>query len=247
MLNHGIARLRTEFRPDENRSVVSYQFGKAPLQVHRPLYLARKNHPTVFFRSPSAGLLDGDIHEIEIDVADGATLELRTQAACLVYTGSSRQDVVIRLGHESKLCFCPQPFILTRGASFTQRLAVDMQESSGLLLKESWSAGRIAMGECWQFEQMDSSIQINVSGKPAYRDRWKLSPETLPADDALVAGGYNAYESLYLFGKEWGECPDVPDDGGRLKRQTEDSTGEAATSWSMNRGGNRVRRLLERR
>ncbi|MCA9802466.1 MAG: urease accessory protein UreD [Cyanobacteria bacterium HKST-UBA02] len=246
MLNHGIARLRTDFRPLENRSVVSYQFGKAPLQVHRPLYLNRSCHPTIFLRSPSAGLLDGDIHEIEIDVADGATLEVRTQAACLVYTGASRQEVLIKLGHGSKLCFCPQPFILTGGASFTQRLKVDMHESSGLLLKESWSAGRIAMGECWQFEQMDSSIQIDISGKMAYRDRWHLSPGAEPADDALVAGSYNAYESLYLFGKAWSECPDVPEDGGRLTLHSEDGTTGNSTSWSMDRGDNRVRRMLER-
>ncbi|MEZ4545615.1 MAG: urease accessory protein UreD [Cyanobacteriota/Melainabacteria group bacterium] len=147
--------------------MVSHQFGKAPLQVHCPLYLSRNNHPTVFLRSPSAGLLDGDRHEIEIDVADGATLEVRTQAACLVYTGSSRQDVVIKLGRDSKLCFCPQPFILTADSGLTQRIKVEMHESSGLLLKDSFSAGRIAMGECWQFREMDSSIQITISGKVA--------------------------------------------------------------------------------
>ena len=182
-----------------------------------------------------------------MDVADGATLELRTQAACLVYTGSSRQDVVIRLGHGSKLCFCPQPFILTAGARFTQRLKVDMHETSGLLLKESWSAGRIAMGECWQFEEMDSSIQIDISGKIAYRDRWRLDPGSLPVDESLVIGSYNAYESLYLFGEAFERCPEVPDDGGRLKSFTEEGTTSNFTSWSMERGGNRVQRMLERR
>ena len=247
VLNHGIARLRTDYRPQENRSVVSHQFGKAPLQVHRPLYLSRNNHPTVFLRSPSAGLLDGDRHEIEIDVADGATLEVRTQAACLVYTGSSRQDVVIKLGRDSKLCFCPQPFILTAGAGLTQRIKVDMHESSGLLLKDSFSAGRIAMGECWQFREMDSSIDITISGKVAHRDRWRLNPEKHAADDALVAGKYNAYESLYLFGEAYKNCPGVPDDGGRLKEDCEDGTTDNSTVWSMERDGNCIKRMLEQR
>ncbi|HMP53676.1 MAG TPA: urease accessory protein UreD, partial [Candidatus Melainabacteria bacterium] len=117
----------------------------------------------------------------------------------------------------------------------------------GLLLKDSFSAGRIAMGECWQFREMDSSLDITISGKIAYRDRWRLNPKKQGAGDALVAGKYNGYESLYLFGEAYKNCPGVPDDGGRLKEDCEDGTTDNSTTWSMERDGNCIKRMLEQR
>lgn len=200
MLNLGIARLEVEQRGE--KSVVVEQFGKAPLQVHRPLYLDGQSYPTVFLRTPSSGLLGGDSHVLDVMVKPNAVLELRTQAACLIYPGVSSSQTTIRLHENSKLIFLPHPLILAADAQFTQNIRIEMTESSSLVFLESWSAGRLAMGETWQFASFNNTVEIYTDTQLVFREHWQLKPRQSDPEQSLVCGSYKLFETLYRFGAQ---------------------------------------------
>src|SRR5579871_5177916 len=103
MINLGIAKLAVECNGES--SIVREQYSQVPLQLHRPLYLDQANFPTVYLKSPSSGLLEGDEHNINVTIGDNARLELRTQAATLVYPGRSLVTVTVKVGAGGRLTY----------------------------------------------------------------------------------------------------------------------------------------------
>jgi len=198
--NLGLATLRVAQR--YGRSVVVEQYSQAPLQLHRPLYLRDDAYPTVYLRTPSAGLLDGDEHQLTVFVDDGSSLELRTQAATLVYPGVSRQTIDIRLAENAQLIFKPHPLILAKGANLTQRVRINLNASAKIQYIDSWVAGRLAMGECWEFESFANRLEIFVENILVFRENWIISPADMPLTHPLLCASNTKFASLFCFGKD---------------------------------------------
>jgi urease accessory protein len=198
MPNYGTAHLTVAVK--EKRSVVIEQFGQAPLQLHRPLYLDTNSFPTVFLRTPSYGLLDGDIHELFVQVEEDAELELRTQGATLVYPGVSEQKIHIRIGSGGRVRFLPHPLILAAQASLKQRITIELANDSELVFKESWVCGRIAMGERWQFNEFDNLVEILRHGESVFRESFVIRPLRDNLAHPAICGSYTGFETRFDFG-----------------------------------------------
>jgi urease accessory protein len=182
-------------------SIVSSQYSQAPLQLHRPLYLSPQSPPVVYMKTPSSGLLHGDEHKIDVCLLEGAQLELRTQAATLVYPGASKQSFKARLGKASKLKFQPHSLILATQAELTQRVDIHLSEGATLIYQEDWCAGRIAMGERWQFKMFDYGLNIWYEDQLIYRERWILTPASQPVESVFICSDYTHFRTAFTFGE----------------------------------------------
>jgi urease accessory protein len=207
MPNVGIASIRAQAK--DGRSVVVQQFGKAPLQVHAPLYLENTDYPTVYLRSPSAGLLDGDTHQLDIIVEAGAKLEVRSQAATLVYPGRSSQTIRITLASGATLVFTPHPFILASHAAFRQDVEINLADDSKLVFCDHWCAGRIAMGERFQFESFANKIRILRNDELVFAEAWQIHARQENLSQFAIASDFNQFRSLYEFGSIASQVPDL--------------------------------------
>ncbi len=240
MPNLGIARLQVAQRG--GRSVVTQQFGKAPLQVHRPLYLDESGQPTVYLKTPSAGLLAGDEHEITVHVEAGASLKLCTQACTLVYPGASKQTIDISIEDGGTLIFQPHALILATDAEFTQRIAITLGANCNLLVSDYWCAGRLAMNEKWQFKRFNNTITIRTADSSTnshlstlYREHWSLEPKSIPVKHPLLCGEFTHFQNTY-------SC------GSLRQANNEPSTDKAADStcsriWDVSKDGYNIRRI----
>jgi urease accessory protein len=198
MPNLGIAKLSVDFRG--GISVVTHQYGQAPLQLHRPLYLEDHDYPTVYLRTPSAGLLGGDIHDLEVRVGKNSTLELCTQASTLIYPGKSQQSIKISVDEGGKLIYLPHSIILAAEAHFTQRVHIELAKGSFLQYRDIWSAGRIAMKEKWQFQYFSNLIEIMMEDQLVYREHWHLEPKKMSLTDPVLCGEHTEFSNIYHFG-----------------------------------------------
>lgn len=198
MPNLGIAKLNVDCR--NGISVVTHQYGQAPLQLHRPLYLEDHDYPTVYLRTPSAGLLGGDIHDLEVRIGRDSTLELCTQASTLIYPGKSEQTIKISVDEGGKLIYLPHSIILASEAHFTQRVHIDLAKGSFLQYRDIWSAGRIAMKEKWQFQYFSNLIEITMEDQLVYREHWHLEPKKMPLTHPVLCGEHTEFTNIYHFG-----------------------------------------------
>jgi urease accessory protein len=104
--------------------------------------------------SPTAGLLENDLLEVEATVAAEANAALISPAACRVHTmhagcATVRQHYIVESG--AVLDVWPAPLILQEDASIRQFTRLDVAADATVLLCELVSPGRTAFGEAFEF------------------------------------------------------------------------------------------------
>ncbi|AEG44982.1 urease accessory protein UreD [Isoptericola variabilis] len=162
-------------------------------------------------------LLAGDAVEIEVDVAEGAWLEIVETTGTVAYGGAaaSRWDVDVRLGEAATLVWDALPFVVSDGARTHRRTDVHLGESARALLRETFVLGRArqAGGDLWthslvqdaggplHVEELDLSGQVRglpgvlaVHGSPGLVDGGPAAsiraPRTLSVLDTVLALGW---------------------------------------------------------
>jgi urease accessory protein len=158
----GFARLG--FRPAAGgKTVVATAFAASPLRLLTP-----GNHGDaawVFLSSLGGGLVDGDRVDIDVDVGEGASALLGTQASTKVYrspaggSGSS-QRLVARVAAGAVLTVVPDPVVCFADARYEQVIDVALAPSASLWLVDGYSCGRSARGERWAFSRYASRTTI---------------------------------------------------------------------------------------
>ena len=185
--------------------------------VRPPLHMTKAYHDQGWaisqLMSPTAGLLQDDVLEVDVRVGDGARAAIISPAACRVHTMTTGYATVRQtytVGAGAALDVWPAPLILQKDAALHQETRLEVDSSATALICELISPGRAAFGECFEFKEWRSSLRIyrggrllsleNFSAQPArgdlvdWRDTYSngsyagiyyLSPEPL---DALIQG-----------------------------------------------------------
>ncbi|MBD2101208.1 urease accessory protein UreD [Leptolyngbya sp. FACHB-261] len=195
------------------RTVVTHQYSQAPLQLSAPLYL-EPHRPTLYLRNPNGGLLGGDVHQLSVVLEAGAQLELRTQSATRLHPGSSEQHQQIRLEDGASLTYCPHPLIPGQGAHYCQTTHIDLAPTACLFYSEVWASGRVAMGECWQFQGLESRLRIYRDGCPILWETQCLGPDLSLVQSLPSLGEAQAWGTLCCFGPWSKALPDLPKSSG---------------------------------
>jgi urease accessory protein len=201
------------------------------------------NFPTVYLKSPSSGLLGGDEHQLHVDIGANSKLELRTQAATLVYPGLSLLNIHIKIEDGGKLGFQPHAIILGAAAHLRQRVRIEITGDASLIYSDTWCAGRIAMNERWQFESYDYELEIFQNEKISYREKWCISPGIEQLDSPFMCGQYTHFYSLYDFGGTASDSGSLAACVSPTNMQTfAENEWEISETWTMNRAGNQITR-----
>jgi urease accessory protein len=210
----GFARLG--FRPAAGgKTVVATAFAASPLRLLTP-----GNHGDaawVFLSSLGGGLVDGDRVDIDVDVGEGASALLGTQASTKVYrspaggSGSS-QRLVARVAAGAVLTVVPDPVVCFADARYEQVIDIALAPSASLWLVDGYSCGRSARGERWAFSRYASRTTIvraipdvggaggerEVHGAPSIVDATRLDPLHGPL--AARMGRFDVVLSLLVVG-----------------------------------------------
>ena len=134
-------------------------------------------------------LLAGDVVEVEVDVADGAWLEVVETTGTVAYGGEqrSRWDVDVRVGAGATLTWGALPFVVSDGARTHRRTRAQLGEGARALLRETLVLGRAgqAGGDLW------SELAAHDAAGPLQVEDLDLSrpARALPG---IVSGGSGA-------------------------------------------------------
>jgi urease accessory protein len=178
---HGHAELH--FARRGRRTILQRQYTTVPAQIVRPFYEPDDVRAHVYLLTPTGGMLGGDRLDIHIVLGSGAQVCLTTASATKVHPTSdipAEQFVVIELGPGSSLEYLPEPMILFQGACWRQRTIVHRATDSRLLFVESWSAGRVARQEVFEFSCLNTSVEVYTAERLSVFDRLHVRPASYP-------------------------------------------------------------------
>lgn len=150
----------------------------------------------------SAGIMEGDIQEIQIETEPYAKLECVSQSYEKLHkmnTGSARRDTRLKAGHGSALWYRPLPVIPFGHSAFDSHTEISLEDaSSSLLYQEIISCGRAASGERFKYRYYHSLMKVRRNGKLIYRENNRFHPDLGCMEKIGFFEGY-AYLANILF------------------------------------------------
>lgn len=178
-------------------SVATSVRGQGPLRLLTP-----KNHGRgawVFQSSLGGGFIGQDVVALDVTVEDGATCFLSSQAAGKVFGGAkSAFSLGVTVGRGATLVHWPDPTMVYAGASLRQRQRFELAADASLLVVDSWTAGRLALGESWAFDELALKLELSRTGTPLMTDAFFLSSKEGPLAPRM--GGVGAFATVAITG-----------------------------------------------
>ena len=174
--------------------------------VRPPLHMSKtyqeKGWAISQLMSPTAGLLQGDVIEIDASVEAGGHAALISPAACRVHTMDAGHATVSQhytVGENAVLDLWPAPLILQKDASLKQETTVELTTSSQVILCEIVSPGRVRFGETFTFTRWQSKLKIRREGKLLAYENFTVDPAKGGAEDWQQFSKNGTYASIYLL------------------------------------------------
>jgi urease accessory protein len=132
---------------------------------------------TLFLLNPTGGVLGGDHLETSVALGAGSHVCLSTPSATRVYRSRGApaiQRVTLAVGEGARLEYVPDHLIPSPGARHVQSIDLRLAPGASAVVSDAWSAGRVARGERWLFDHLDSGIVIRDAEGLLFKDRLVL-------------------------------------------------------------------------
>lgn len=149
------------------------------------------------------GLAGGDRFAFDIAVAEGAALNVTSQAAERVYRSlGTAAEVAVKLDVEggARLAWLPQETILFNGAMLTRRIDATLGEGARLLAVESAILGRTASRETVRHAVFRDRWRVSGGGRLIHAE--DLAFDGAPPATAATLGGACAFATILLVACE---------------------------------------------
>jgi urease accessory protein len=152
-----------------------------------------------------AGPLAGDVTVVDIQIGDGARLEVTTNAASLAYPAATpaRHKLKAEVGVDGRFAWSPGPLILSAGCDLVSSVEVDLADRAAALAREVVLLGR--HGE--EPGRYRAQLRFESSRQPLFHDAIDLDAAGVAKRSPAVLAGANAFGSLALIGIDPAAAP----------------------------------------
>lgn len=191
-------------RREHGRTVLAGQSFRAPFHLSKPYWDADARVLLVQVVNPTAGILEGDRLESEIDCDGGATLLVTTPSASRVFRmrgGAAECRQRFAVAKDGWLEVLPEPLVPHRGSRYRQVTSVAVEKGGAMFLVDQLMPGRVAHGEMWSWDRLSVELDVRVAGELALRERLDQSGEDLKALARMAGAGESAcFANAVLIG-----------------------------------------------
>ena len=177
-----------------------------PLQALEPMDLDGDGVATLLLLNPTGGLLAGDRLETDVVLGPGSRVCLSTPSATRVYRSPGPvavQRFTMEVGGGAALEWLPDHLIPSPGARLRQTTEIRLAADATLLYLDAWATGRVARGEAWGFDLLDSSLLVRDEAGLLLRERSILAGR--PPRDGLGGTEGFAYAATFVAMRPAGE------------------------------------------
>jgi urease accessory protein len=164
----------------------------------------------VSLAASAAGPIGGDRLRLDVDVAPGATLVLRTVAANLALPGPhglpSRSITTLRVGQGATLLWLPEPLIAANRCDHHATTLIELAPGARLLAREELLLGR--HGE--EPGTVEQRLRVTRAGRPLHDQNTSAGSPVPGWQGPAVTGGRKAVGSILLADPDVEPAFDLP-------------------------------------
>lgn len=186
----------------DGRTILENVYFTAPFKIMKPFY-EHEDEMSVMCQTASAGIMEGDVQEIEISLKNGAKVEFISQAFEKIHKmveGEACRNTKINIGSKSYLSYNPLPTIPFKDSAFTSTLEVDLKdETSCFIMKEILSCGRAAREEYFAYRYFHNLITVKKGEKLIYRDNTRYEPGIMKMNSVGMYEGFTHFGTILMI------------------------------------------------
>ncbi|OHV86473.1 urease accessory protein UreD [Mesorhizobium sp. ORS 3428] len=150
----------------------------------------------------AGGLTGGDRLGWSIEVDEGASASITTQACEKIYraaSGRAETRVSLTVGAKGRIAWLPQETIVFDRAAFARTLDVELAADAEALLLEATLFGRLAMGERTLDGNFHDRWRVRQDGRLIHAEDFRIGPDIAARlQRPAVAGGGLAMATMLL-------------------------------------------------
>jgi urease accessory protein len=196
------SRLELKFTRNGNRTCMFIQAQEPPWRAIRA-FQNPQGQAVVHLHNISGGVVSGDSLRLSIEAGTSTRVQVTTVGATRIYRQRAEGDVArlvtfIRVNDGAMLEYLPDVTIPFSGARFSQSTTVSLGPNAGFVGWETVAAGRIASGEEFAFDCLDSECGIYSDTRPLALERYSLMPAARDPRSAARWGRFRYSTTLYV-------------------------------------------------
>jgi len=195
------------------KTIITKQFSQVPLQILRALYLeiSLPDMAYLYVISPSGGILQGDRYRIDVSLKNNAVAHMTTQGATRIYGMNSNfatQILNITVDDNCYLEYIPDQIIPYKNSRYYQKVNLNVHDNSTLIYSEVITAGRVAMGESFEYDICYLKIHCtNQDSKIRFLENTKIEPKKQRLKDFGILGKYDTVGTVYILTRKENVIP----------------------------------------
>lgn len=191
-------------------TAISESFFTSPLKVAKPFY--HENYTETMMMTASAGIMDGDFYNIQLEVTEYANLKFTGQSYTKLFKAvknGASQNIKITVGNNAHFLYCPTPIIPFECSIFRSNTEVHLSKSSHFAMLDILSCGRRAMNEEFSFNLYRSRNSIYIDNRLVFLDNQRLAPKEINLLEIGFFEKYTHIGMLYVYGYNIEELPET--------------------------------------
>ena len=196
-----MGRLYIETVREKGKTVISDSFFSAPFKITKPFENGAMIE--IMIMQASAGILEGDNHDIELKICSGSKVIITGQSYTKIFRmdkGSAEQRVKIVVEKDAFLFYLPCPVIPFKKSEFININEVYLEEGAHFVMQDVFACGRKAMGERFEFRKYHSRTAVYENNKLVFVDNTRLVPKEMDISDIGYFEGYTHQGMAYFYG-----------------------------------------------
>jgi urease accessory protein len=161
------------------RTALVRQYVSAPMHISKPWW--DDGLLVVNAINSTAGLFSGDSIDTNIEVQAGAQMLLTSPSASRAYrmpSGMATLRQSIRVARSAWLEMLPSIFIPHAGSHYSQETSIHLEPGARCLWFETFTPGRVASGEAWQFTRFENRFLLTLNSRPIARETYSITPNS---------------------------------------------------------------------
>ena len=166
----------------DGRTVIRHAYCEVPHKITHLYYPQHSTLAQLILMNTTAGLFGGDRVDVRIHAEPGSRILLTSQSSLKVHPGlgSAEQTLKISIETGAELHYYNDPFIPFRGSRLRQRVELQVATGSRFFYWDGFMAGRVARGETWEFDEIDTETRLSRDGELVYLERYRIAGDRHP-------------------------------------------------------------------
>lgn len=181
-------------------------YQQVPVRLVPPFNFDLEPAALLYLINPTAGLMDGDGHYIDLVARSGASALVTGQSATRVHpalASFATQQWNVTVESDASLVVLPGPLIPFRHSRYYQRGRVSLAEGARLVWGDLWLPGRYERGafsERFEFDHIIQDFEVRRAGELIYRERFHWHGPWSPDDLSWRLGAKLCWGALFVAG-----------------------------------------------